>query len=94
MTDTTFTAKKITRMGTRNGGTLHQSGRLNQLLEEFEQHRLDLLGISEVRWTGSGEMTSDGKKILYSCNDKKHDRQGFEDVTGPFASSKCLSDNG
>lgn len=74
MTYTTFTAKKITRtrVGTRNGGTLHQSGRLNQLLKEFEQHRLALLGIIEVHWTGSGEMTSDGKKILYSCNDKKH----------------------
>lgn len=23
-----------------------------------------------------------------------HDHQGFEDITGPFASSKCLSDNG
>ncbi|XP_016427672.1 craniofacial development protein 2-like [Sinocyclocheilus rhinocerous] len=74
MTDTTFTAKRITRMGTWNIRTLHQSSRLNQLLKEFEQHRFDLLGISEVRWTGSGEMTSDGKKILYYCNDKKHIR--------------------
>uniref|UniRef100_A0A914URD9 Reverse transcriptase domain-containing protein n=1 Tax=Plectus sambesii TaxID=2011161 RepID=A0A914URD9_9BILA len=64
----------ITRIGTWNVRTLHQSGRLKQLLKEFDRYRLDLLGVSEVRWKGNGEMTCDGKRILYSGNEDEHIR--------------------
>ena len=32
----------------------------------MERYKLDILGISECRWTGSGKMTSQGHTVLYS----------------------------
>ncbi|VDL82776.1 unnamed protein product [Nippostrongylus brasiliensis] len=72
--DSFFSPKNITRIGTWNIRTLHQTGRLAQLLQEFENYNLDILGISEVRWTGSGRLMSDGKTILFSGVERTHDR--------------------
>lgn len=74
MRNSVFSAKNSTRIGTWNVRTLYQSGRLAQLLREFDAHNLDILGISEVRWLGSGRITSDGKTVIYSCNDDQHER--------------------
>uniref|UniRef100_W6NF69 Endonuclease exonuclease phosphatase domain containing protein n=1 Tax=Haemonchus contortus TaxID=6289 RepID=W6NF69_HAECO len=35
---------------------------------------MDILGISEVRWTGQGCMRSDGKTILFSGLEERHER--------------------
>ncbi|XP_017334791.3 craniofacial development protein 2-like [Ictalurus punctatus] len=62
----------IRRIGTWNVRTLYQCGRLEQLLHEFDNYRLDILGVSEMRWTGNGKMTSDGKIVLYSGAKEHH----------------------
>lgn len=67
-----FSAKTITRIGTWNVRTLYQSGRLAQLLKEFDDYQLDILGISEMRWIESGRIISDGKTILYLCHEDRH----------------------
>jgi hypothetical protein len=42
-------------------------GKLAQLNREMDRYKLDILGVSEVRWNGSGQiMTTDGKMFLYS----------------------------
>ncbi|KAE9547476.1 hypothetical protein FO519_009312 [Halicephalobus sp. NKZ332] len=46
-----------------------------QLLHEFDNYHLDILGISEMRWTGNGKITSDGKTILYSEHENLHTRR-------------------
>lgn len=65
-------ANTITRIGTWNVRTLYQCGRLEQLLHEFDNYRLDILGVSEMRWTGNGKMISDGKIVLYSGAKEHH----------------------
>jgi hypothetical protein len=45
-----------TKIGSWNVGTLFQKGKLVQLNREMDRHKLDILGISEVRWTGSGQV--------------------------------------
>jgi hypothetical protein len=41
-------------------------GELAQLNTEMDRYKLDILGVSEVRWNGSGQMTTYGKMFLYS----------------------------
>ena len=52
--------------------TLYQSGRLSHVLWEIEAYRLDVLGISEIRWISQGQTISDGVTILYSGRKNVH----------------------
>lgn len=62
-----------TTIGTWNVRTLHACGRVAELTHELERYRWDVIGLSEVRWTGFGETTTDeGHKIWFSGDDKKH----------------------
>lgn len=67
-------AKTTARIGTWNVRKLYQCGRLAQLLREFDNYRLDILGISEMRWTGSGKIISEEKTVIYSGGDEHHVR--------------------
>lgn len=48
-----FSAKNIIITVTWNQRMLYQKGQLVQLLQEFNNDCLDILGISDLRWTGS-----------------------------------------
>ena len=61
-----LSTKHLTRVGSWNVRTLYESSKLRQVLKEMERYKLDILGISECRWTGSGKMTSQGHTVLYS----------------------------
>ncbi|PIO73507.1 hypothetical protein TELCIR_04520 [Teladorsagia circumcincta] len=61
-----FSPKNKTYIGTWNVRTLNRTGNLAQLLREFDNYRLCILGISEVRWKGNGRINSDNKTILFS----------------------------
>ncbi|VDP55298.1 unnamed protein product [Heligmosomoides polygyrus] len=74
MLDSVFSSKNITRIGTWHVRTLQQTGRLAQLLQELDIYGLDILGVSEVRWTGSGRLISDGKTVLFSGPERRHER--------------------
>ncbi|KAE9547262.1 hypothetical protein FO519_009526 [Halicephalobus sp. NKZ332] len=67
-----LSAKATTRIGTWNVRTLYQCGKLAQVLREFDNNHLDILGISEMRWTNSGKVISDRKTILYSGQENHH----------------------
>ena len=51
---------KMRRIATWNVNTLYQDGKFENLLREVERMNLDAVGVSEVRWTGSGQTTSGG----------------------------------
>ena len=43
------------------------------MTHELNRYRWDVIGLSEVRWTGFGELTTtDGHKIWYSGDDTAH----------------------
>ena len=69
-----LSAKQITNIGTWNVRTLYQSGKLEQLLREFDSYKLDILGLSEMRRIGSGREIHQGKTILYSGQKEHHVR--------------------
>ncbi|KAK1786550.1 hypothetical protein P4O66_002993 [Electrophorus voltai] len=68
----TFNAKMISKLGTWNVRTLCEGGKLAQLLHEFDNYNFDILGVSEMCWTGSGKIVSDGKSVLYSGHEEHH----------------------
>ncbi|XP_071511057.1 craniofacial development protein 2-like [Diadema antillarum] len=59
--------------GTWNVRTLNGDGKLEQLEYEMTKYKWNVLGIAEMRWTGSGEMLTEGHKVWFSGKEKKHE---------------------
>jgi len=66
-----FNAKSITKIGIWNVRTLYQCS-MAQMLREMQAYRLEVLGVSEMRWTGQGQFSSDGITVLYSGHNDQH----------------------
>ncbi|GFO30004.1 POU domain protein [Plakobranchus ocellatus] len=63
------TARKLKdklNIATWNIRTLLQKGKLENIKQEMERMKFDILGLSEVRWKGAGKITSGGHEIIYS----------------------------
>ena len=50
-------------------------GKLEVVKQEMAKMNVDILGISELRWTGMGEFSSDDHYIYY-CGQESHRRNG------------------
>src|SRR6218665_1527154 len=61
-----FGCKDTTYVGTWNIRTLYSAGQLDVLLHQLRGVRWSIMGLSEVRWTGSGELDRDDYNIIYS----------------------------
>jgi hypothetical protein len=56
---------RITKVGVWNVRTLREIGRLRQAVACMKTYDLNIVGMSEVRWSGFGEMTTqDGGYIF------------------------------
>ena len=42
------------------------------MIKEMEHYKIDILGVSEMRWTVQGRMDSRGKTVLYSGKEQHH----------------------
>ena len=74
MKNTFLSAKAMTRIGTWNVRTLYQVGKMAQTIREFQRYRLDILGLTEVRWTGSGKISNGGTTLINSGTQDVHHR--------------------
>ena len=71
---TTFGTRKQTRFGTWNVRTMLETTKLAQIAREFRSYKLELLGLSETRWKGSGERRlSTGETLFYSGKPETED---------------------
>ena len=67
MTMGAVSAKTTTLIGFWNVRTMYEQGRMAQVIAEMTRYKLDILGVSESRWTKSGRMkTTTGETVLYS----------------------------
>ena len=66
--------KDTLRIGTWNVRSMNQ-GKLEVVKSEIEWIKLDLLGISELKWTGMGYFESN-EYIIYYAGNEKHKRNG------------------
>jgi len=75
--DSLANPKVTRRIGTWNVRTMYSIGKTAQVVNEMHRYNLDILGISECRWTGSGKFrTSTGETILYSVRQDEHHSSG------------------
>ena len=61
-------------LGTWNVRSMNQ-GKLEVVKQEMARVNIDILGISELRWTGMGEFNSD-EHYIYSCGQESVRRNG------------------
>ena len=66
--------KKQYCIGTWNFRSLYQ-GKLDVVKQEMARVNIDILGISELKWTGMGEFNSDNHYIYY-CGQESLRRNG------------------
>ena len=52
------------RFGTRNVRSLYRTGALGLITSEIDKYRMDLVGVHEVRWEGSGRLSVFQNRIL------------------------------
>jgi hypothetical protein len=84
-----LTPKKFILVGCWNVRTMYAPGKTAIVAREMRKYHLDVLGISELRWTGSGEAKfNSGESILYSGAEEQHHR-GVGLMMSPEA-RKCL----
>ena len=60
------TRKRLLCIGTWNVRTLHQAGKLNNAIKEMDNMKLDLLAISECKWTDNWTIVKDDHIVTYS----------------------------
>ena len=90
-----LTAKNITRLGTWNVRTAYETGKLEQIIKEMKRYKLGILGVSEMRWAGSGKIVSDDITVLYSGGDHHERGVGIlvsKDIAGAIIGWEPVSD--
>ena len=63
--------EKQHEIGTWNVPTMKDTGKLYALIKEIEVLNLDVLGISETRWSGSGQFDCLDSTIMYSGTEER-----------------------
>lgn len=63
-------------IATWNITSMFEAGKIHNTIKEMKRLKIKILGISEMRWAGSGLMTIDNYKIYYSGEDSPHHRNG------------------
>ena len=51
-------------------------GKLEVVKQEMARVNIDILGISEIKWTGMGEFNSDDHYYIYYCGQESLRRHG------------------
>ena len=75
LTSSSFASpNRLVNIGFWNVRTMFQSSKAAQVAKEFEEYRLDVLGISECRWTGKDRMIlNSGQTLIWSGKEKDHE---------------------
>jgi hypothetical protein len=64
----------VVNIGFWNVRTMFQTSKAAQVASEFRRYGLDILGISECRWSGSGKLVlNSGETILWSGKENEHE---------------------
>ena len=72
-------------IGTWNVGSMNQ-GKMEVVKQEMARVNVNILGISELKWTGKGEFNSDAHYIYY-CGQESLRRNGIDIIVNK--SLKC-----
>ena len=78
-------------IGAWNVRSMHQ-GKLEVVKQEMARVNIDILGISELKWTGMGEFNSDDHYIYY-CGQQSFRRNGVAIMVNKRVQNSVLACN-
>ena len=81
------------RIGTWNVRTLMQTASLELLTREMDRSKVQLLGLSEVRWKGKGHFTTDDGHTVYFSGNEKGGQRGVAFVANQHVAKRVLGYN-
>ena len=91
-TSSLSTPKTTLKVGCWNVRTMYQTGLAAQVANEMKRYNIDILGVSECRWTDAGKtMLTSGETILYSGRNDGNHRNGVALMLSKDA-AKCLDE--
>jgi hypothetical protein len=61
------------RFGTWNVRSMYRAGSLRTVAEEVSEYKLDLVGVQEVSWDGSGTEPAGQYTFFYGKGNQNHD---------------------
>ena len=64
------------KMGTWNVQSLFMAGKVHNVILELKRLNISILGISEMRWPGSGDIWVDEHRVFYSGGESSQHRNG------------------
>ncbi|XP_062914140.1 craniofacial development protein 2-like [Mobula hypostoma] len=64
-------------IATWNVRTLYQAERLDNVINEMERLKINIMGIREVHWIGAGTCQNRNKTLIYSCGTSHTNRVGI-----------------
>ena len=77
LTQSLATPRKEIRIGAWNVRTMYESGKTAQVTKEMVRYKVNILGVSEMRWTDSGMVTlASGQTIVYSGRSDGQHQEG------------------
>jgi hypothetical protein len=65
--------KYFTEFGTWNVRSMYRAGSLMAVAEEISKYKLDLVGVQEVRWNGSGNEPAGEYTFFYGKGNEHHE---------------------
>ena len=70
------TRGRCLKIGTWNVRTLYQPDKLENLIQEMQNMKLDILGIAETHWTEEGKITQEKHTTTYSDGENHRNGSG------------------
>ena len=68
---------KFLNIGTWNVRTLYQTGKLDNLIQELNHMKIDIIGTTETRWTDTGKIVKDDYTMIYSGGEEHKNGVGL-----------------
>ena len=81
--------KSKIRIGSWNVRTMFETSKLHQVTSEMDRYNLEILGISEFGWTGSGKIAKKDHTILFSGHDSQHS-SGMAIIINKFTAKSLM----
>ena len=68
---------QLLNIGTWNCRTLHKPGKLDNLIQELNHMKINIMGIAETRWTVTGKIVKDDYNMIYSGGEDHKNEVGI-----------------
>lgn len=79
------------KIGTWNAKSLYAAGKTHNIIAEMKRMGVNVLGVSEVRWPGSGHINVEEHTMYYSGNDEANHYNGVAIIIDNKKIVKLLS---